>query len=88
MPRIDWLEGIIQRDTNGFILTGSVLIQNGQHPESWILARQPMLLGINILDIFVAGDVPHGSTKESLQRVDEGSIAIQLVHQYTKRGTR
>ena len=71
MPRTDWLEGIIQRDTNGFILTGSVLIQNVQHP-----------------DIFVAGDVPHGSTKESLQGVDEGSIAIQLVHQYTKRGTR
>jgi thioredoxin reductase (NADPH) len=88
MPRTDRLAGIIQHDTNGFILIGSVLIQNGQRPESWALDRQPMLLEINIPDIFVVGDVRHGSTKESLEGVDEGSIAIQLVHQYAKRDIR
>jgi thioredoxin reductase (NADPH) len=64
MLRTDRLAEIIQRDANGFILTGSDLILNDhQRPESWTLDRQPMFLEAAIRDLFVAGDVRHGFTK-------------------------
>jgi thioredoxin reductase (NADPH) len=34
--------------------------------------------------IFAAGDVRHGSTKRVATSVGEGSLAIQLIHQYLK----
>jgi thioredoxin reductase (NADPH) len=83
MLRTDWLAEIIQRDANGFILTGSDLILNDhQRPESWTLDRQPMFLEAAIQDLFVAGDVRHGFTKRVTPEVGVGSIAIQLMHQY------
>jgi thioredoxin reductase (NADPH) len=40
------------------------------------------LLEIDIPGIFAAGDVRHGSIKRIAAGVGEGSIAIQLIHQY------
>ena len=85
-PHTDWLTGIIQRDANGFILTGSDLLQNGlQRPQNWALDRQPFLLETDIPGIFAAGDVRHGSIKRIAAGVGEGSTAIQLIHQYLKK---
>ena len=85
-PHTDWLTGIIQRDANGFILTGSDLLQNGlQRPQNWALDRQPFLLETDIPGIFAAGDVRHGSIKRIAAGVGEGSTAIQLIHQYLSK---
>jgi thioredoxin reductase (NADPH) len=83
-PHTDWLDGILQLDNHGFILTGSDLTNNG-HPQDWMIDRQPFLLETNIPGIFVAGDVRHGSIKRIAAGVGEGSTAIQLIHQYLKK---
>ena len=92
-PHTDWLAGVIERDANGFILTGPDLMMrdgnnnntNYKRPRGWYLDRQPFLLETNIPGIFAAGDVRSGSVKRVASGVGEGSIAIQFVHQYLKR---
>ena len=86
VPHTDGVAGLIERDANGFILTGPELMQNGrEHPRGWTLNRQPYLLETNVPGIFAVGDVRHGSTKRVAAGVGEGSIAVQLVHQYLTR---
>src|SRR6476620_2444177 len=86
VPHTDALVGLIERDANGFILTGPDLIHDGlKHPQGWILDRQPFLLETNVPGIFAAGDVRHGSIKRVAAGVGEGSIAVQLIHQYLKK---
>ena len=85
-PHTSWLTDIIQRDANGFILTGSDLVQNGlQRPQGWSLDRHSFLLETDILGIFAAGDVHHSSIKSIAAEVGEGSTAIQLILPYLKR---
>jgi len=86
VPHTDALVGLIERDANGFILTGPDLIYDGhKHPRGWTLDRQPFLLETNIPGVFAAGDVRHGSMKRVAASVGEGSIAVQLIHQYLKK---
>ena len=86
VPHTDGVAGLIDRDANGFILTGPELMQNGrEHPRGWTLNRQPYLLETNVPGVFAVGDVRHGSTKRVAAGVGEGSIAVQLVHQYLTR---
>lgn len=86
VPHTDAAAGLIERDANGFILTGPDLMQNGrERPRGWTLDRQPFLLETNVPGIFAVGDVRHGSTKRVAAGVGEGSIAVQLVHQYLTR---
>jgi thioredoxin reductase (NADPH) len=86
VPHTDVLVGLIERDANGFILTGPDLIHNGrEHPQGWTLDRQPYLFETNVPGIFAAGDVRHGSMKRVAASVGEGSIAVQLIHHYLKR---
>ena len=86
VPHTDVLVGLIERDANGFVLTGPDLIHDGrEHPQGWTLKRQPYLLETNVPGIFAAGDVRHGSMKRVAASVGEGSIAVQLIHQYLKK---
>jgi thioredoxin reductase (NADPH) len=86
VPHTDAAIGLIERDANGFILTGQDLMQNGDmRPRGWTLDRPPFLLETNVPGIFAAGDVRHGSTKRVATGVGEGSIAVQLAHQYLTR---
>ena len=86
VPHTNWLTEIVRLDANGFILTGSDLVQNElQRPQGWLLDRQPFLLETNVPGIFAAGDVRHGSIKRLAAGVGEGFTAIQLIHQYSKR---
>jgi thioredoxin reductase (NADPH) len=86
VPHTDGVAGLIERDANGFVLTGPDLMQNGiKRPRGWTLDRQPFLLETNVPGIFAVGDVRHGSTKRVAAGVGEGSIAVQLVHQYLTR---
>lgn len=86
VPHTDGVGGLIERDANGFILTGPDLTQNGhERPRGWTLDRQPFLLETNVPGIFAVGDVRHGSTKRVAAGVGEGSIAVQLIHRYLTR---
>src|ERR687893_497578 len=81
-PKTDWLEGVVERDERGFILSGPDLVRNGNRPKNWTEDRDPYLLETSVPGIFVAGDVRHGSVKRVASGVGEGSIAVQFIHQY------
>ena len=82
LPGTDWLNGVVERDEKGFILSGSELKRNGKLPSTWPLRRDPGLLETNIPGVFAVGDVRRGSVKRVASGVGEGSIAIQFVHSY------
>jgi thioredoxin reductase (NADPH) len=81
-PRTECLEGVVERDERGFILSGRDLISDGRRPRGWTLDRDPYLLETSVPGIFVAGDVRHGSVKRVASGVGEGAIAVQFIHQY------
>lgn len=82
VPHTDWLDGVVERDDRGFILSGPDLIRNGSRPQGWTLERDCFLLESSVPGIFVAGDVRHGSVKRVACAVGEGSLAIHCIHQY------
>jgi thioredoxin reductase (NADPH) len=74
-PRTEWLDGVVERDERGYVLTGRDL-------ERWPLARPPLPLETSLPGVFAAGDVRYRSVKRVASAVGEGSIAVQLVHEY------
>ena len=82
LPKTDWLDGIVARDSQGFVLTGSELMPEGKAPQGWSLERLPFLLESSVPGIFAAGDVRSGSVKRVASGVGEGAIAVQFIHRY------
>ena len=81
-PHTDWLPQEIERDEWGFIVTGQDLLNDGLSPQGWHLEHPPLLLETSMPGVFAIGDVRHRSVKRVASAVGEGSIAIQMVHQY------
>jgi len=81
-PRTAWLDGSLERDGQGFILTGRDLHRAGGPAGHWPLDRPPLLLETSMPGVFAAGDVRHRSIKRVASAVGEGATAIQLVHDY------
>ena len=82
LPGTEWLNGVVERDEKGFVLSGSELKRNGKLPSGWPLKRDPGLLETSVPGVFAVGDVRRGSVKRVASGVGEGSIAIQFVHNY------
>jgi thioredoxin reductase (NADPH) len=77
-PLTTWLPPDIERDERGFILTGSEI-----SPASAAqFGRSPFLLEASVPGVFAVGDIRHGSVKRVASAVGEGSIAIQLLHEF------
>jgi thioredoxin reductase (NADPH) len=76
-PFTDWLPADVERDPQGFVLTGADVDKEG----IWPLERDPLLLETTMPGVFAAGDVRHGAVKRVASAVGEGSIAIQLLHE-------
>ena len=70
-----FLEGVVERDDHGFILTGPDL-------TTWPFGRDPFWLESSIPGVFAAGDVRHGSVKRVATSVGEGAAAVQMIHQF------
>jgi thioredoxin reductase (NADPH) len=66
-PRTEWLDGVVRRDDDGFVLTGGA-------------GGQDKLLETSSPGVFAAGDVRSGSTKRCAAAVGEGAMAVQLIH--------
>jgi thioredoxin reductase (NADPH) len=78
-----WLEGTVELDERGFVLTGRELDGSALDEDPWReLSREPFLLETSMPGIFTAGDVRSGSTKRCASAVGEGAMAVRLVHQY------
>jgi thioredoxin reductase (NADPH) len=67
MPCTEWLDHVVRRDDDGFILTGPSIGADN-------------LLQTTVAGVFAAGDVRSGSTKRCATAVGEGAWAVQLVH--------
>jgi thioredoxin reductase (NADPH) len=81
-PRTDWLPDAVQRDPQGYLVTGHDLLRDGTPPPGWPLARPPLLMETSVPGVFAVGDVRHRSVKRVASAVGAGAIAVQLVHAY------
>jgi thioredoxin reductase (NADPH) len=82
IPRTDWLEGVVERDEQGYLISGQHLMREGKRPTGWTADRDPFYLETSVPGIFVAGDVRHRSAKGVTSGVGEGAMAVKLVHEY------
>jgi thioredoxin reductase (NADPH) len=80
-PHPDWLDQLVARDEQGFILTGTEL-EREAHLMTWPLERDPYLLETNVPGIFAAGDVRSGSVKRVASAVGEGSVSVHFIHRF------
>jgi thioredoxin reductase (NADPH) len=86
-PNTQALAGVLERDGNGFIVTGPDLTREaggGHRPKGFPLDRDPFWLESSIPGVFAAGDVRHGSVKRVATGVGEGAAAVQFSHQYLR----
>jgi thioredoxin reductase (NADPH) len=83
VPRTEWLAGVVERDAQGYVLSGQHLLQReSRRPQGWNVDRDPFYLETSVPGIFVAGDVRHRSAKGVTSGVGEGAMAVKLVHEY------
>jgi thioredoxin reductase (NADPH) len=73
LPQSAWLAGAVACDPQGFVLTGDDAATDGHRPRR---------LETSMPGVFAVGDVRHGSVKRVASAVGEGSVAVQLVHEY------
>ena len=76
-PRTDWLAGVVERDDDGFILTGRNLPRRQE-----ARGRLPLPLETNLPGVFAAGDVRAASVKRVSAAVGEGAVVARSVHEY------
>ena len=82
MPCTAWLRGMLPMDERGYLLTGALLPKDGDRPKGWKEERDPFIFESIIPGVFAAGDTRHSSIKRVASAVGEGSITVQMVHQY------
>jgi thioredoxin reductase (NADPH) len=74
-PHTGWLPAQIQRDSHGYILTGTDL-------PAATATRGPLPFETSMPGVFAVGDARRGSVKRVASSVGEGSAAIQQVHHH------
>jgi thioredoxin reductase (NADPH) len=78
-----WLQGAVELDERGFVLTGRELVSSVLEGNAWQeLSREPYPSETSLPGVFAAGDVRSGSIKRVASAVGEGSMAVRFVHQY------
>ena len=82
VPHSDFIDGVVMRNPQGFVLTGPELRVEGEWPDSWPLERDPFPMETSVPGIFAAGDVRAGVVRRVASAVGQGAIAVSLVHTY------
>jgi thioredoxin reductase (NADPH) len=83
-PRTAMVDGLVERDPQGFILTGRDVVVDGHRPRGWTAERDPFPFETSVPGIFAAGDSRHGSGKRVAAAVGEGSATVSMVHEYLR----
>jgi thioredoxin reductase (NADPH) len=82
-PQTGWLDGSLQLDESGFVLTGQALGSAIRSTPPWLLLdRDPYPLESSLPGVFAAGDVRADSTKRVGSAVGDGSLAARMVHEW------
>ena len=77
------LEGAVDLDERGFVLTGKALDGPALDKDGWReRSREPFLLETSLPGVFAAGDARSGSIKRCTSAMGEGAMAVTFVHQY------
>jgi thioredoxin reductase (NADPH) len=84
-PLTGWLDGVVVRDSAGFVVAGPDLSMGGERPRGWELDRMPYHLETSVPGVFVAGDARAESAKRVASAVGEGALAVMLVHRYLEK---
>jgi thioredoxin reductase (NADPH) len=84
-PLTAWLDGVVIRDSKGFVIAGPDLSPDGKPPPGWDLDRAPYHLEASVPGVFVAGDARAESAKRVASAVGEGAMAVMLVHRYLEK---
>ena len=77
-PRTEWLPHDVQRDEDGFLVTGA----ESAASSLWKLNRPPQPHETTVPGVFAIGDVRRGSVKRVASAVGEGSVVVSEVHQF------
>ena len=80
VPHTEWLPEGIETDENGFIKTGSAVMNS----PFWTAKRHPLFLETSHSGVFAAGDVRSSSMKRVASAVGEGAMAVAFIHEYLK----
>jgi len=83
-PRTALVADVVQRDPQGFVVTGRDLMTDGNRPAGWTAARDPLPFETSVPGIFCAGDARLGSGKRVASAVGEGSATVSMIHQYLR----
>ena len=83
-PHTDWLDGIVQRDEGGYVLTGGD-IDRGSGAEA---NGAPRALETSMPGVFAIGDIRHGSVKRVATAVGDGAGVVQVLHGYLSEQSR
>ena len=48
IPRTDWLAGVVERDEQGYLISGQHLMSEGRRPAGWTAKRDPFYLETSV----------------------------------------
>jgi thioredoxin reductase (NADPH) len=81
-PHTQWLPDEIERDAQGYLVTGRDVVQQPRTP--WDHHRDPLPLETSMPGVFAAGDARQGSIKRVASAVGEGATVVRLVHEHLR----
>jgi len=82
VPHTDAVADLVERNAQGFILTGPDLAIDGSRRADWDLARDPYPMETSVPGVFAAGDARNGVVRRVASAVGQGSVVVSMVHQY------
>jgi thioredoxin reductase (NADPH) len=78
-PNADWLQGCVDADDKGFVVTGAGFASSA--------GRTPHPLETSMPGVFAIGDVRAGSTKRVGAAIGEGAAVVAQIHQVLALGS-
>ena len=75
-PHTDWLAGKLQRDQQGYVMTGRHVTRGGAGQPDWPVERSPYQFETSLPGVFAIGDVRHQAPRGVTAAVYEGTTAV------------
>jgi thioredoxin reductase (NADPH) len=81
-PCTEWLDGMLAKDDDGFLLTGGDLEVTHLDADPIRGGRPALPLETSLPGVFTVGDGRSGSIKRVASAVGEGSMSVRMIHEY------
>ena len=81
-PCTEWLDGMLAKDDDGFLLTGVDLEVTHLDADQIRGGRPALPLETSLPGVFTVGDGRSGSIKRVASAVGEGSMSVRMIHEY------